>query len=237
MRNHSALIIVILFVVFVLPVSAENKGVLFREEFNSLESWKPLHFPKIKKHSIYSIGKDNRGNYLKTESNASASGIILKKEFNVFEYSTVKWRWKISNIYQKGNAKIKSGDDYPIRVYIIFKYDPEKASFGQKLKFGLARKIYGEYPPHSTLNYIWANLEHAERILVNAYANESRMVILQAGSENAGKWIYEEVNILRDYYEAFGEDPPATANIAIMNDSDNTGESAISLLDYIEVYR
>jgi hypothetical protein len=37
--------------------------------------------------------------------------------------------------------------------------------------------------------------------------------------------------------KAFGEDPPSVANLAIMNDSDNTGESAVSYIDYIEIYR
>jgi hypothetical protein len=31
--------------------------------------------------------------------------------------------------------------------------------------------------------------------------------------------------------------PPATASIAIMSDSDNTGEQAVSYIDYIKVYR
>ena len=224
-------------IVIILCSHSYGSEAFLRDDFNNLDNCKPLYFPGIKKHSTYSIVRDGGESYLRAESISSASGIVLKKEFNVFEYPMVKWRWKISNVYQRGNARKKSGDDYPMRIYIIFKYDPEKASFGQKLRYGIARKIYGEYPPHSSLNYIWANMEHDERILVNAYANESKMVILQSGSENAGKWIDQEVNILKDYHEAFGEDPPATANLAIMSDSDNTGESAVSLMDFIEVYR
>ena len=84
--------------------------------------------------------------YLRAESNASASGLILKKEFNVFEYPKLKWRWKISNVYLKGNAEEKSGDDYPLRIYVIFKYDPDKASLGQRIRYGLAKAIYGRVP-------------------------------------------------------------------------------------------
>ena len=63
------------------------------------------------------------------------------------------------------------------------------------------------------------------------------MIILQAGSEKAGKWHEEDINILEDYRKAFGTDPPPVAGIAIMNDSDNTGESPVSYIDYIEVYK
>jgi hypothetical protein len=63
------------------------------------------------------------------------------------------------------------------------------------------------------------------------------MIILQTGNNRAGRWIEEEVNIVEDYHRAFGEDPPSVASLAIMNDSDDTGESAVSYIDYIEVYR
>ena len=36
---------------------------------------------------------------------------------------------------------------------------------------------------------------------------------------------------------AFGCKPPEKAGIAMMNDSDNTGEQSVSYLDYIEGYR
>jgi len=53
----------------------------------------------------------------------------------------------------------------------------------------------------------------------------------------ANTWVDEEVNILDDYNKAFGKSPPSTASIAIMNDSDNTGEDSVSYIDFIEVYR
>jgi hypothetical protein len=219
------------------PLHAGNDVVFFRDDFNSLENWKPLFFPKITEHTEYSTEMDGGESYLKTESNASASGIIFKKEFNVLEYPKVRWRWKVSNVYKKGDEEKKSGDDYPLRVYIAFKYDPDTASIGKRLKYGLIKSIYGEYPPHSSLNYIWANRWHKDRIITNTYASEVKMVVLQTGNENAGKWIEQEINILEDYQSAFGVVPPVTASIAIMNDSDNTKESSVSYIDYIEVYR
>jgi len=62
------------------------------------------------------------------------------------------------------------------------------------------------------------------------------MIVLQTGEVNAGKWIEQEVDIIDDYHKAFGEDPPSIASIAIMNDSDNTGERAVSYIDYIDIY-
>jgi hypothetical protein len=61
------------------------------------------------------------------------------------------------------------------------------------------------------------------------------MVLLQKGKNNMGKWIMEEVNILEDYKKAFGKNPPKKASLAIMSDSDNTGESATAWIDFIEL--
>ena len=229
--------LIVLAVLATQSVPVQAITILFREDFNTLDNWRPLTFPKISKHSTYTIETDKDNAFLRAESNASASGIIYKKEFNVYDYPKVRWRWKISNVYAKGNELSKSGDDYPIRIYVIFKYDPDIAAFGQKIKYGLAKKIYGEYPPHSSLNYIWANRKHAERIITNAFVDEAKMVLLEAGAEKVNRWIEEEIDILDDYQKAFGTKPPAIASIAIMNDSDNTGERSVSYVDYIEVYK
>jgi len=220
-----------------LPAYSQEKEVFAREDFIDLENWKPLNFPKIKRHSRYTVIKEQDQSFLKAESNASASGIIYRKEFNVYDYPKIRWRWKINNVYKKGSGEEKSGDDYPVRIYVIFKYEPEKASFGQRLKYGLAKKIYGEYPPHSSLNYIWANRKHMETIITNPYAAEARMIMMEAGEEKVGQWVTEEANIIEDYKKAFGVSPPAIASLAIMNDSDNTGESSVSYVDFIEIYK
>ena len=229
--------LILLGIVTVSQAHSEEGKFLLREDFNDLSSWKPLFFPKIEKHTSYTIESNGSESYLKAESNASASAVLYKTEFNIYQYSRVRWRWKVETIYKKGNAKTKTGDDYPLRIYIVFKYDPEKAGFMEKLKYNAAKLIYEEYPPHSSLNYIWANREYEERIITNTYTEKAKMVLLQKGDTNVGKWLIHDVNVLEDYEEAFGEKPPPISSIAIMNDSDNTGEKSISYLDYIEVYR
>jgi len=231
------IILTIILIVFCLSSYTLAERVFFSEGFNNLDNWEPLYFKEIDKHTRYSIIKEGEQSYVRAESDSSASGMVYKHEFNIYDYPNLKWRWKVTNIYESGNAETKEGDDYPVRMYVMFKYDPDKASFGRRLKYGLAKKMYGTYPPHSTLNYIWANREHEEIILTNSYAKEARMVILQTGIENTGRWIDQEVNILEDYRRAFGKEPPQIASIAIMNDSDNTGESSVSFIDFIEVYK
>jgi len=117
----------------------------------------------------------------------------------------------------------------------VFKYNPEKASLFEKAQYNTAKIIYGEYPPHSSLNYIWANKKYPERILPNTYTAKAQMILIQKGPERTGQWIEERVNALEDYRKAFEIDPPLEASIAIMADSDNTGEKATGYVEYIEV--
>jgi len=207
------------------------------EDFATLNNWKPLTFPKIERHTTYSIDENDSLTFLKAKTSGSASGIIFKESFNVYETPIVEWRWLVSNVFEEGNALEKSGDDYPIRIYIIFKYDPDKAGFFESAKYEAAKLIYDEYPPHSSLNYIWANREPKTDIIPNAYTNKAQMIALEWGSDYVGQWRNENVNLLEDYRMAFNEDPPAEASLAIMADSDNTGESATALIDYIRVLK
>ena len=214
--------------------SPGGEHVLLSEEFHNLDNWKPFYFLKIKTQSVYTI---TDGHILKAESRASASAIIYKMRFNVYDYPMLEWRWKIENIYLKGDATKKSGDDYPLRLYVMFEYDPAKAGVLKKLKYETVKALYGQYPPHSTLNYIWANKSHSEKILTNPYAGEAKMIPVEQGIKNLNTWQVEQTDIVEDYRSAFGKDPPAVASLAIMNDSDDTGEHSVSYLDYIKIYR
>ncbi|MDF1525874.1 MAG: DUF3047 domain-containing protein [bacterium] len=221
------------------PVFGDPSGaILFREEFNTLEKWKPLKFRNIENMSSYTLDQQEDGeSFVKAHSSSSASGMIWLNEFHVYEYPLIRWRWKVSNVYSKGDALQKAGDDYPVRIYVIFKYDTKDPRVKKKFKYGLAKLLYGEYPFYSSLNYIWANREHQQRFIPNPFAKEAIMIPLRSGFALAGQWLTEERNILEDYREAFGEDPPATAGLAFMNDSDNTGEASESWIDWIEIFR
>ncbi len=220
-----------------LPATADDRDVLFRENFSSLDNWKPFFFPKIKSHSTYTIERDGDRPVLRAESNASASAIVYKDVFDVYDHPKVKWRWKVKNVYAKADPRTKEGDDYPVRVYIMFEYDPEKVGAFERIKYGFAKALYGEYPPQSSLSYVWASKDDPETFVISPYTDKAMMVLLEKGPAKAGTWVDEEIDILADYQKAFKSKPPARARIAIMNDSDNTGESAVSWMEYIEVFK
>ena len=188
--------------------------------------WKPLAFKKIEKHTSYTLVKDDDKVVIKAVAKASASGLTREIKINSKEYPIVQWRWKVTNILKKGNVKRKDGDDYPARIYITFEYDPSKLSFAQKVKYKTVKLLYGQYPSHGAINYIWESKTPKGTMVPNPYTDRVIMIVVESGEANLNEWVKEERNVYEDYKKAFKEEPPAISGIAIMTDTDNTGESA-----------
>ena len=189
------------------------------------DGWKPLIFKKIAKHTSYEVVKDGGVTIVKAVSEASASGLIKPVVIDPKEYPIVRWRWKIDNVLQRSDVALKEGDDFPARLYITFAYDPDKVSFGKKLKFKAGQVLFGVIPI-AALNYIWDTKAPVGTIVENAYTDFAKMVIVESGTQKVGMWIDEERNIYEDYKKAFGEEPPMINGVAIMSDTDNTKEKA-----------
>ena len=183
---------------------------------------------KIKQHTKYELVNDGSEVVIKAESKSSSSGLIKKIRINPEKYPVVSWRWKATNIYEKGDMTKKEGDDYPARIYITFEYDPAKLSFFLRLKFNLIKMLYGEYPPVGAINYIWESKASEGTMVPNSYTDRVIMIVVQSGQTKINTWVQEERNILEDYKKAFGEPPPFISGVAIMTDTDNTKESAIT---------
>ncbi|NNL43356.1 MAG: DUF3047 domain-containing protein [Desulfobacterales bacterium] len=190
--------------------------------------WEPLVFKKIKQHTKYELVNDGGEVVIKAESKSSSSGLIKKIRINPEKYPVVSWRWKVTNIYAKSDIAKKEGDDYPARLYITFEYDPAKLPFSQRVKFNVAKILYGEYPPLGAINYIWEGKETEGTMVPNSYTNRVMMIVVESGQTKLNTWVQEERNILEDFKKAFGESPPVISGVAIMTDTDDTNESAIT---------
>ena len=190
--------------------------------------WKSLSFKKIKKHTRYTLVKDDHTVVVKAVAEASASGLTREIKINPKEYPIVQWRWKAMNILKKGDVHKKEGDDYPARIYITFEYSPSRLNFFEKEKYKAIRLLYGEYPPLAAINYIWESKAPVGTMVPNPYTDRVMMFVVESGAAKLNRWVDEDRNVYEDYKKAFGEEPPMISGIAIMTDTDNTGESAIA---------
>jgi hypothetical protein len=71
-------------------------------------------------------------------------------------------------------------------------------------------------------------------MVANPYTDNVMMFVLQSGDAQLQQWVAETRNVYEDYKTAFGEEPPLINAVAIMTDTDNTGESAVAWYGDIE---
>ena len=188
--------------------------------------WQPLNFSGIEKHTNYSLVKENDTVVIKAVSNQSASGLTRAISIDPEKYPFIQWSWKVNNLLQKGDVTRKDGDDYPARVYITFAFDPDKASYLERLEQKAARLIQGRDVPFRAIAYIWGSNSPAGTMIANAYTDRVQMFVVQAGDEKLQRWVMETRNVYEDYKTAFGKEPTTITGVAIMTDTDNTQESA-----------
>lgn len=189
------------------------------------ERWEELTFPKIERHTRYKLIRDNDRTVVRASSAASASGMIRYFSRDAEEYPWLTWQWKIDHVLEKGNVLSKQGDDYAARLYVAFSYSPEGMSWWQRARYQTANLAAGGKLPGSALNYIWANKAAIGTVVDNPYTDQTRMIVLQSGNTAANQWRAEKRNLVKDYEKAFGRKPPPVMGIAIMTDTDNTGET------------
>jgi len=218
---------------FPVALDAQSPSVLEVGKFSAApegaalpDGWKPLTFKKIERHTVYAVVKDGESTAVKAVSEASASGLTRELKINLKEYPIVQWQWKVANVLKKGDVTRKEGDDYPARIYITFEYDSSKVGFFDKAKYELIKLLYGQYPPLAAINYIWESKAPKGTVVPNPYTERVKMIVVESGVERVNQWVSEERNVYEDYKKAFGDEPPLISGVAIMTDTDNTGESA-----------
>jgi len=199
--------------------------------------WEALTFRKVTQLTRYSVVPDGEAWVLRAESNAAASALYRRLDLDPVAYPRLTWRWKVQSVLVKGDARRKEGDDYAARLYVAFKYEPARATVWEKAKYGAYRLVYGVDPPVAVLNYIWDNRLAPGTTLHNAYTDRAKMIVLRSGPTEVGRWMTESRNVLDDYRRLFGAEPPRIAGVAVMTDTDDTGEHAVAWYDAIAFKR
>ncbi len=190
------------------------------------DGWKPLTFPKIPQHTTYDLVRDGDHMVVKAASQASSSGYAKEILIDPKEYPILQWRWKVSNTLKTSDVTRKEGDDYPARIYVTFQYESAKVGLFGKAKYEAAKLIYGRYPPLGAINYIWESRAPVGTAVPNPFTDQVYMIVVESGAAKLNTWVTEERNVYEDYKRVFGEEPSLISGVAIMTDTDNTGESA-----------
>lgn len=191
-----------------------------------LEPWVALRFPKVEQPTRYELIQDTAaGLSLRSESECGASGYVLPLEdVDLTRTPRLGWRWRIHQGLQIADERTRSGDDFAARVYVLFAYDPARASFLEQLARRAAKLLYGRELPGEAINYVWASSAPVGERWPNPFSDAAHMVTLQTDSASPGStsWRSEDVDLLADRSAILGEPLPRIEAIAVMTDTDNS---------------
>ncbi len=184
-----------------LPVSGSEIAA-GRFSAGDLTGWGNMDFNG---KTVYTITQHDGRTALQAYSNHAASGLLKKVSFKPADYPIVRWSWNVERPLPREDVTRKSGDDFAARVYVIF----PRGFFKWQ---------------NRALNYVWASRMPKGSFASSPYTSNSAVIAVESGNGKAGTWVTEERNIYEDYRKAFGSDPPPVGAVAVMTDTDNTGD-------------
>lgn len=191
--------------------AAEEKIIMLYDPGEGLESWEQESFVG---DTRYDTVQHSGRAVIRAVSERTASALYREIPVKLVDNPCLNWKWRVENVLPITDPEQKAGDDYPARVYVVFRY--------------------GFFPWQvRALNYVWANRKTDKNYWKNPYTGNAVMIPLQAGEENLGMWITERVNVLADYRRIFGENIETIEGVAIMTDTDDSASRATAYYDEI----
>lgn len=196
-------IILFCFALFCFSVNTSQAGQLPVADFStsSLEGWEGKVFEGKSSYKLFHL---NDKKVLAAESQNSASGLIKKVHVDIKKYPYLNWSWRIENRLDIENEKIKTGDDYAARIYVVV----DGGILVWRTK---------------AVSYVWANGASKGEIWKNAFAGKNAlMMALRSRQDKISTWYYEKRNIYEDLKKLFGTEFHYIDAIALMTDTDNS---------------
>ena len=203
----------ILSLIFLISISFSfaNAEVTNVFEFTDSELSK-LEVRKIrgaKNKTIYSVGSNENGNFLKAIADNAASG--LGKEINIDLNKTpfVNITWKIEKDLQGIKENTKKGHDFAARVFVIKKTGATPLS-------------------NRAINYVFSSNSEVGLNSPSPYTKKSIDNVLAYTKNNLNEWVTVKSNVKEDFKKFHGLDVNELDGLAIMSDTDNSKMKAVA---------
>ncbi|MEO5763684.1 MAG: DUF3047 domain-containing protein [Casimicrobiaceae bacterium] len=203
----------------VTPFSAAKPGTA------PPQGWSPVKINEQKKPTVYEFVDDQGATVLHATAEAAASLLGYKTTFDLDSAPILHWRWKISRLIESANNTVASKEDSPVRIVLEFEGDKSRLSLSDRSTIAAGRVLSGRELPYATLMYIWSNKEPVGKVVANPRSARVQMVVASSGAGGVGAWQTLSRSVVDDFKKAFNEDPGKLTGVAVLTDTDNTGES------------
>ena len=205
----------LIFLIFI-SFTSTNSAEINVFEFTVLELSK-LEVRKVRgadNNTIYSIGSNENGNFLKAIADNAASGLGKKTKINLNKTPFINITWKIEKDLPGIKENTKKGHDFAARVFVIKKTGATPLS-------------------NRAINYVFSSNNKIGVSSPSPYTKKSIDKVLASTKENLNEWITVKANVKEDFKKFHNLDVNQLDGLAIMVDTDNSKMKAISYFQNI----
>ncbi len=192
------------------------------------DGWRRWTLSKFKKPTQYKLVAYNGRTVVEAQADGSASGLIHRLDIDPRDFPFLSWQWKTTALIKTADNRTRQFEDSPVRVVVTFAGDTDALPLDERMFIDNVRLLTGQKMPYATLMYIWENRAPVDTVLPNLHTTRIKMVVADSGDGKVGQWQDRLRNVAEDYRRAFGEEPGRITSVAVMTDTDNTGESALA---------
>ena len=200
--------IITIYFLFISSVCAEKLMVFdfTEEELNSLEVRK-VRGADAK--TLYSIGNNENGSYLKAVAENAASGVGKEIKIKLDKTPLINITWKIEKDLKGIKENTKKGHDFAARVFVIKKTGATPLS-------------------NRAINYVFSSNSNVGEAWPSPYTKKSIDSVLASTKSNLNEWVTVRANVKEDFKKFHDLDVEELSGIAIMADTDNSKLTAVS---------
>ena len=206
-------ILTLTFLLLCIPIKAENIKIFeFTEtELNNLEVRKVRG--AVNK-TLYSVGSDENGNFLKAVADNSASGLGKKVNINLNNTPIINISWKVEKDLAGIKENTKKAHDYAARVFVI-------------------KKTGATILSNRAINYVFSSNNEIGFNAPSPYTKKSIDYVLSTTKDSLNEWITVKSNVKEDFKKFHNLDVDQLDGLAIMADTDNSKLKSVSYLQNI----
>ena len=200
--------IITIYFLLVTSIAAEELMVFnfTEEELNSLDVRK-VRGADAK--TAYSIGNNEKGNYLKAVAENAASGVGKEIKINLDKTPFINITWKIEKDLKGIKENTKKGHDFAARIFVIKKTGATPLS-------------------NRAINYVFSSNSNVGETWPSPYTKKSIDSVLASTKSNLNEWVTVKANVKEDFKKFHDLDVEELSGIAIMADTDNSKLTAVS---------
>jgi len=159
--------------------------------------------------TIYTVGSNDNGNFLKAIADNAASGLGKEVKIDLNKTPFINITWKIEKGLPGIKEDTKKGHDFAARVFAVKKTGATPLS-------------------NRAINYVFSSNSDIGMNWRSPYTKKSIDNVLASTKNNLNEWITVKANVKEDFKKFHDLDVNELDGLAIMSDTDNSKMKSIA---------